>query len=275
MNQEVKLNLIPRGTNPRVYASQYDVGRTITLAIYDGDEPYIIPDGTTVEILGTKPDDKAISEPATYSGSKVSFATTEQMTAVEGITNCECTLLMAGVTLGSLNFELVVEPSATKKDADFSESELSTIEQAIRALNTAAKEAKAAAKQAVDATSAFNLGSTNLDEIGSDDGLTGAIYTVFGNTKINKASVTIKPYQWSGTEAPYTADLGNATDGNPFGDKFCYILLDTSDLTEDQVNDISNYGITTDTNGEGNSLIATQELPTINVPLIIYYREFA
>ena len=135
--QTIKLNLIPGGVLPVVNVSQYDVGRHFAIQIYEGAASYDLA-GKSVQIRGTKPDGNGFAYDSTdgvisVSGSTVTVSTVQQMTAVGGDTTVELRITASGVVLGTLNFVLMVEPSALSDDTPISETDIPAIERDFQA----------------------------------------------------------------------------------------------------------------------------------------------
>lgn len=130
--QNVKLNLIPGSVMPVVNVSQYDKARQFSITVYEGASTYSLT-GKDVQIRGTKPDGNGFAYDATdgvvsVSGSTVTISTTQQMTAVGGQTMAELRITQSGVILGTLNFVLMVEPSALSDDTPISDTDIPAIE---------------------------------------------------------------------------------------------------------------------------------------------------
>lgn len=135
--QTIKLNLIPGGVLPVVNVSQYDVGRHFAIQIYEGASSYDLA-GKSVQIRGTKPDGNGFAYDSTdgvisVSGSTVTVSTVQQMTAVGGDTTVELRITASGVVLGTLNFVLMVEPSALSDDTPISDTDIPAIERDFQA----------------------------------------------------------------------------------------------------------------------------------------------
>lgn len=153
MNQVIRLNLVPSGIPPTVYVSEVDVGRTIAFEIYDGDTSYTIPDGATVELHGTKPDNHSFDYRPTYSGSTVNVVTTEQMCAKAGVTICKLRIVSGdSLNIGTLLFHLNVERDALPEDADLSESDLKAVHEDIETARQTVKDTQAIKDAAVTET---------------------------------------------------------------------------------------------------------------------------
>lgn len=163
--QRVKLNIVPGGVAPIVHVSQYDVGRVLEFALYDGVGIAEIESGTSIDIRGTKPDKTGFSYPCTFSGNVVSIATREQMTVFSGSFDCELHLVKDTQEIGTANFILEVEPAALSDDTVISDSEIPAIIEAARKntltdesvqtlVNSASAAASAATAAAESASSA-------------------------------------------------------------------------------------------------------------------------
>lgn len=182
--QTIKLNLIPGGVMPVVYASQYDNQvDALIFEIYNGDTPYTIVSGTAVLINGTKPAANGqitgfSYSAASFSGNRVVCNVTQQMTAVPGDVLCELRLRTATQITGSINFILRVERAALNDDAVLSETDIPLIEQAIDIaanladyIDTAVQSAETASEAAETATAAAQRSeviNTNVEGIYGD-----------------------------------------------------------------------------------------------------------
>ena len=156
MNQVIRLNLVPSGIPPTVYVSEVDVGRTIAFEIYDGDTSYTIPDGATVELHGTKPDNHSFDYRPTYSGSTVNVVTTEQMCAKAGVTICKLRIVSGdSLNIGTLLFHLNVERDALPEDADLSASDLKAVYEDIETAKQTVKETTAIKESAETTTKSY------------------------------------------------------------------------------------------------------------------------
>lgn len=147
--QNIKLNLIPGAVMPVVNVSQYDKARQFSITVYEGASTYSLT-GKDVQIRGTKPDGNGFAYDSTdgvvsVSGSTVTISTTQQMTAVGGQTMVELRITQSGVILGTLNFILMVEPSALSDDTPISDTDIPAIE---RDFEAALAEAEADALKA-------------------------------------------------------------------------------------------------------------------------------
>ncbi len=132
--QSFNLELIPQGIAPQVYVSQYDTGQTWLISLFENNMPFNIPSGAAVTIQGTKPDNTGFQYGCTFSGNVVTATEEQQMTIVAGKVSCEIVVSQSGAIIASLNFYLIVEPSALADDTAISETELPLVEQAVEAV---------------------------------------------------------------------------------------------------------------------------------------------
>lgn len=142
--QTIKLNLIPGSVLPVVNVSQYDKGRQFALQVYEGATAYDLT-GKGVEIRGTKPDGNGFAYDSTdgaisVSTNTVTVTTLQQMTACGGQTMAELRITSGETILGTINFILMVEPSALSDDTPISDTDIPAIE---RDLEAALDEAEA------------------------------------------------------------------------------------------------------------------------------------
>lgn len=168
--QIVDIQYAPGGVNPVIDASQYDVGRSFQLRLFDGVTPHNIPAGTSLSIDGIKPDRKGFSyqDNISYSGNVITITTKLQMTCVIGRVRCEVRLKKDGNNIGTLNFHLNVEPSPINENTDTSATELpaiiETAKQEVQMATDAANRARASAE---DASASANSAAESAAE--SDD----------------------------------------------------------------------------------------------------------
>lgn len=162
--QTINLNLVPGKVRPVVHASQYDVGRTFRCNLFDGSLAYTLDAAAEVSIEGQKPDSCIFIYEVTHGATTyVDITTTEQMTAVSGLTECELRIRLNGDDVGTANFLLEVEKASTENGV-ISESDISLlreVEDAAESARTdaigAASEAAASAADAEDSATAAAL----------------------------------------------------------------------------------------------------------------------
>lgn len=163
--QTYQLDITPFGPPVIIPVSQYDTGsRILAFTLYNAQQPFTIPDGTTAMIGGTKPDGHAFEYACAISGQTITCTITEQMTAAAGYTDCEITLSKDMERLATANFKLHVERSALDRDA-ISDSDFTYV---LDLTNTAtAKASEAANSESNAAKSADNANSSAISAAGS------------------------------------------------------------------------------------------------------------
>lgn len=129
--QTINLNIIPKGIPDVVNASQYDVGRVIQFALYDGATPYSIPLTATVQIAGKKGDNTIFCYDqadgvVSVSGNVVTITSTQQMTAFAGEVLAQLRVINSGATIATVNFKMLIQvrPDA---EGDISGTEIPAI----------------------------------------------------------------------------------------------------------------------------------------------------
>ena len=134
-----KLNLIPSGIMPVIYLNQTDAGYDKQFLVYNGSQPYNIPEGVSVTIRGRKGDDYGITENAefTVGSNLITVHITEQMTAVSGDHNIFELVFVdtEGLRVGTINVVFAIEPDALG-EAVISESEISYAEHVMTELQS-------------------------------------------------------------------------------------------------------------------------------------------
>lgn len=298
--QKVKLNLIPQGVPPVVYASLYDVHREFNFEIFDGITDYVIPKNAIVTIFGTKPDNKSFaynskdqSNVISFSDSIVTVNSTQQMTAIPGVTNCEIRIAQDANVLGTLNFRLYVEKSTFPTDPWESHSDLQAYQTAINATEhyaTAAyNSAQDAASSASEADKAYqktvsayndtveehNNAVKEITQLTSDsktalnkivsDGKTDiqTLINNFNSGNYYTEDITINSRDWSGTKPPYSYTIPNVSN-----DMAVFLDIAEPGTTEDQMEAINAAGIY---GSKGNVIYATGDKPDIAIPLRLIY----
>lgn len=135
MGQTINLNIIPKGIPDVVNASQYDVGRVVQFALYDGATPYNIPQGATVQIAGKKGDNHIFcydesDNVVSWSGNTVTITSTQQMTAYAGEVLAQLRVINNSDTpatvLATVNFKMLIQ-ARPDAEGDISETEIPAI----------------------------------------------------------------------------------------------------------------------------------------------------
>lgn len=192
--QKIRLNLIPGGIEPVVHVSQYDAGRVIEFALYDGITTANIESGTVIDVRGTKPDKKGFSYPCEYAGNIITINTTRQMTAVDGSFDCELHLVKDTQEIGTANFILEVEPAALSDDTVISDSEIPAIIEAARkntltdeSVQTLVDSASAAAISATDAASSASAAASSAENAANSASAANTSKTAAANSASSAA----------------------------------------------------------------------------------------
>ena len=146
--QTINLNLVPGKVKPVVHSSQYDVGRSFRCNLFDGSTVLTLDGSETITIEGQKSDSHIFLYSVTNtSNNYVDVTTTEQMTAVSGLVDCELRIKKGTTDVGTANFWLEVEKAATE-NGTMSESDISLLREVEDATESAATTAETAAGQA-------------------------------------------------------------------------------------------------------------------------------
>lgn len=159
--QTINLNLVPGKVKPVVHSSQYDKGRTFRCNLFDGSTNYTLDGTETITIEGQKSDSHIFLYSVTNTQSNyVDVTTTEQMTAVSGLVDCELRIKKGDTDIGTANFWLEVEKASTENGV-ISDSDISALREvedsanaAATAAGTSAGEAAASAESASDSATA-------------------------------------------------------------------------------------------------------------------------
>lgn len=127
MAQAINLQITPSNVMPKIYASQFDIGREIEISLYDGASAYTPPVGTDIRFEGKKPDGNGFSYACTYTGNVVTVVTTDQMTVLAGEIPCELRMSLNGNDIGTLNIIFVIEKSPIDENVPISDTEIPAI----------------------------------------------------------------------------------------------------------------------------------------------------
>ena len=127
--QVENLQYSPRGVAPIINVSQFDVGRTFKLVVYDGSEGIGIAGGFSVRVDGIKPDGHGFSydDNISVTNNEYTITTKEQMTVLAGDVRCELRFSKNGYDVGTVNFILRVEPSPINENTIISDTDLPDI----------------------------------------------------------------------------------------------------------------------------------------------------
>ena len=169
-----------------VHLSQYDSDFSLVFELYSSYGTFTIESGTTVEVRGTKSDNKGYSASATLdiNNNKVTVAGDQQMTAVAGKNIFELTLWKNNKELNTANFIIDVEPAALDRDTIVSESkimELLDVTDRADEIIEAAETIESSAAQIAINTQRIAIIEEEIADIGSglSDEVTAALLNCF------------------------------------------------------------------------------------------------
>lgn len=129
VSQYYVLNMSPGGVPLTIHVSQYDANsRTLVFTLYNNDEEFTVPSGSTVTARFTKASGNASTENCTFTGNVVSYVVSDQLTLYPGKVSTELRITNGTEVLGSANFYVVVEPATIDADTAISEDDLPTLE---------------------------------------------------------------------------------------------------------------------------------------------------
>lgn len=163
ITQSYSLNMVPGGPLTRIHASQYeargeaiDTGRRIVLALYNGAEPFVIPQGSVVTVDGLKPDHKGVSYTIHYTTAtnEAYLHLNQQLTAAAGDVRCRLTIRHDGAVLGSAIFILAVEKAPISEETDMSQTDIAALETLAQIAADSAQSARDSANSAALSASA-------------------------------------------------------------------------------------------------------------------------
>jgi len=119
------LNLSPGAAPLVIKVSEGDIGREISFTLVEDGLEYSIPTGSTITCEILKSDGHGTSIPCTWSGSVVTFETTEQSTIRAGKATAELRIVNGADDIGTANFIMAVEPRPINADTDQTDSSYS------------------------------------------------------------------------------------------------------------------------------------------------------
>lgn len=110
------IDLIPGGDPVEIRLSQYDTDFQILLYLTATNGNFVIENGTTAQMRGTKPDGSAYTKGVYMTGRSVILQGDENLTDVAGIGIYEICLTHNNKLLNTSNFRVKVEPSPAERD---------------------------------------------------------------------------------------------------------------------------------------------------------------
>lgn len=108
--QQIILDIIPQKISPYCYVLQNSSGDVIEINLVYGEEWYSL-DGTEELSLKIRlPNNRILTKPLnSFTGTKVTFNTTADITPIVGLDVCDLTISKGNVIIGTLNFMIAVE----------------------------------------------------------------------------------------------------------------------------------------------------------------------
>ncbi|MBR4656935.1 MAG: SGNH/GDSL hydrolase family protein [Oscillospiraceae bacterium] len=98
-----------KGITSPIRVSQYDTGWQFQLTVYDGDSIYVGSGGELAVLNGKKANGSAFSVAGTFASGVATFDCPVTITEAVGVTECELRLTSSGETVGTANFDMIVE----------------------------------------------------------------------------------------------------------------------------------------------------------------------
>lgn len=98
-----------KGITSPIRVSQYDTGWQFQLTVYDGDSIYVGSGGELAVLNGKKANGAAFSVAGTFASGVATFDCPVTITEAVGVTECELRLTSSGETVGTANFDMIVE----------------------------------------------------------------------------------------------------------------------------------------------------------------------
>lgn len=145
-----------KGITSPIHVSQYDTAWTFQFKVYKDDLIYEPENAVSVIFTGKKSDDTVFAVPADFEDGVATVVSTVAMTSAAGIVECELRFSEGGETVGSANFDMVVEPSpvegGTPSEDDF--TTLQTMLDDMSEMYAETVDNAAAAEAAVDTAAA-------------------------------------------------------------------------------------------------------------------------
>lgn len=160
----------PQMVAPPVSVSQMDTGWRFSFTAFSPDgQVWTPPEGASVTLEGKKLDNSYFSYAGTIEDGKALFDITAQMVAIPGPVTCELRFYRNAESLGTANFEMMVEESPTSSLV-LSQDEINVLNQLVADAIEDMDERKdaAAASAAAAATSETNAAGSAADALASE-----------------------------------------------------------------------------------------------------------
>ena len=109
--EQINVDLIPGKVLQVCHSSQYDVGRTIRVNLFEGGQVFTFDGTQSAQLKVRKTDGNVVTAAltATMGNSYVEIETTQQMTACAGLNMCDIVIIDSSNSISTANFVLSVE----------------------------------------------------------------------------------------------------------------------------------------------------------------------
>ena len=250
-NVNLDVNAQPdANAKPCLRLSQNENGRVLMMRIIGVD----IPEGSTANFAGLKPDGNVYSKPGTVDGNVVSIEEDIQMTAVSGSWNAKIAIVNDGNTICTARIRVVVDASLVPGDAIPSDSQLDGIVAECQAYAESAK--SAAYGSPLTANTAADMTDQNRVYVytGSETGYTAGHWYYYDGSAWTDGGV----YNAVAVQTDTTlTQAGKAADAKETGDQISELKSGLTSLQADtSALDAVINGVTVKNFTEGKYIIA-------------------
>ena len=223
-NVNLDVNAQPdANAKPCLRLSQNENGRVLMMRIIGVD----IPEGSTANFAGLKPDGNVYSKPGTVDGNVVSIEEDIQMTAVSGSWNAKIAIVNDGNTICTARIRVVVDASLVPGDAIPSDSQLDGIVAECQAYAESAK--SAAYGSPLTANTAADMTDQNRVYVytGSETGYTAGHWYYYDGSAWTDGGV----YNAVAVQTDTTlTQAGKAADAKETGDQITELKRELNDI---------------------------------------------
>lgn len=161
--QYIKLNMVPSGVVPVIYASQYDIGRPLGLVVYDGAAPVDLSIYTAT-IEASRSDGAAITASVTTETNIAVFETTATMTNKADKYPAQLVLVDADQNrVASLPFVIAVVPAAMDENSEAIQEDASLYQQYTGTVQALIAQMKTELEADIDAEEQARIAAINAE----------------------------------------------------------------------------------------------------------------